>query len=314
MAKSSFALRSEAGRAGRGVVSRSAWITGASGFIGSQLVRHLRRTGWRVAAARARAGEPTPVPKAGAVVFHLAGVASSRRRDLAAVMAANRDLATALYRAAARQGAAGFVFLSSAKVLGEVAAEPLAADAPRRPRGPYAESKAAAEERLLALWRRHRLPLAIVRPPLAYGVGVAGNFAALLRALALGAPLPFADARGPRSFVSATNLADALGAIGAALKAGRPRIRHVTDGQDIDLATLCRALAAGLGRDARLWRLPAPLLRRLGPPRLFEPFRLDARDLSTLHWRPPQTLDAALTETTRWWQREHPPLGRVRSG
>ena len=152
----------------------SAWITGASGFVGRQLSGHLRRTGWQVATARLRHGEYAALPKAGDVVFHAAALAHRRGHALPAFMGANCELALDLYQQASDAGAAGFVFLSTAKVLGESSAGTEAAlpiDAPRRPHGPYAESKAAAEERLLAAWRQRRLALAIVRPPLVYGPG-----------------------------------------------------------------------------------------------------------------------------------------------
>ena len=291
----------------------SAWITGASGFVGRQLSGHLRRTGWQVATARLRHGEYTALPKAGDVVFHAGALAHRRGDALPAFMGANCELALDLYQQASDAGAAGFVFLSTAKVLGESSAGTEAAlpiDAPRRPHGPYAESKAAAEERLLAAWRQRRLALAIVRPPLVYGPGVRANFRALLKAVALGLPLPLAAARAPRSLVSVANLVDALGMIGGALDAYQHGIWHVTDGQDIDVATLCHTLARHLGRKAKLWRLPPALLHVARRTRglaalgasIHDPFLLDDSALrSSLAWTAPQSLDAALEETARWW-------------
>ena len=291
----------------------SAWLTGASGFIGRQLSRHLSQTGWRVATARLRHGEYAALPKAGDVVFHAGGLAHRRGQGLASYMAANCELTLDLYQRASNLGAAGFVFLSTAKVLGESSAGvggALPIDAPRRPHGPYAESKAAAEERLLAAWRQRQLALAIVRPPLVYGPGVRANFRALLKALAHGLPLPLATAHGPRSLVSVANLVDALGRVGAALQARQVGIWHITDGEDVDVATLCRTLGRSLGREAKLWGLPPALLRMarrtsglaaLGAS-IHDPFQLDDSALRTsLGWTAPQSLHAALDETARWW-------------
>ena len=284
--------------------SRSAFVTGASGFVGCRLVCHLRRTGWRIATAQLRPGRALAAPKAGDVVFHLAGIAHQRRRALPALMAANCDLALDSYQLASESRAAGYVFLSTAKVLGERSDSPLGIDAVRRPASPYAMSKAAAEDGLLLAHRRRRLPLAIVRPPAVYGPGMKANFRMLLAALSLGLPLPLADAQALRSFVAVGNLADALGLIGATLAAGEAQIWHVADDCDVDVATLCRAIAARMHRDARLWRLP-PLLdrvRRNAGTSLFEPLRLDASALrENLGWMAPQSRDAALDETVRWW-------------
>ena len=292
----------------------STWITGASGFIGQRLCCHLRRTGWRVATARLRRGEYAELPKAGDVVFHAGAIAHRRNQGLPAYMAANCELAVDLYHRASDIGAASFVFLSTAKVLGESSEQALSADAPRRPQSPYAESKAIAEEHLLAARQRRQLPLAIVRPPLVYGPGVRANFRTLLNALAHGLPLPLANAHGPRSFVALANLVDALDVIGLASKTRCHDIWHVTDGQDIDVATLCRTLAASMGREAKLWPLPPSVLgiaRRasgcatLGA-RIYAPFRLDDSALSTaLGWTAPQSLNAALDETAHWWTTRH---------
>ena len=285
--------------------SRSAFVAGASGFVGRRLVCHLRSTGWRIATARLRPGQAMALPNAGDVVFHLAGIAHQRRHALPALMAANCDLALDLYHGASEAGAAGFVFLSTAKVLGERSDRPLSVDAPRQPVGPYAMSKAAAEQELFAAHRRRRLPLAIVRPPLVYGPGVKANFRTLLAALSLGLPLPLADAEALRSFVAVDNLVDALGLIGARLAAGEVRIWHVADDRDIDVATLCRTIAAHLHRDARLWRLPPAVLHfaRRGPgASIFEQFRLDASALvESLGWVAPKSQSAAFGETVRWW-------------
>ena len=291
----------------------SAWITGANGFIGRRLSCHLSRAGWQVATARLRHGDYAALPKAGDVVFHAGALAHRRGQGLASYMAANCELALDLYQRASDLGAAGFVFLSTAKVLGETSAGvegALPIDAPRRPHGPYAESKAAAEERLLTAWRQRRLALAIVRPPLVYGPGVRANFQALLKALALGLPLPLAAAHGPRSLVSIANLVDAVGAIGAALQTRQLSIWHVTDGQDINVATLCHTLGHRMGREAKLWHLPPALLRLARrssglaalAANIHDPFLLDDSTLhTTLGWTAPQSLDAALDETARWW-------------
>ena len=294
---------------------RSAWVTGAGGFVGGHLARHLAGAGWRVSHVRARPGEALEnTPKPADVVFHVGGLAGGRR-SRADFLAANCALAVALYEAAVAADCRGFVFVSSAKVLGEVCVHPAAEDAPRAPVGAYAESKALAEERLLAARRRHGLPLAIVRPPLVYGEGVRGGFRLLLRGLARGAPLPLADATGLRSMVSVTNLTHALALLGvhmadaAKTPSASAAIWHVHDGEDISTAALCQTLAERLRRPARLWRLPSPIraaAARLGGDAAlasaFAPLRLDDGALRRQHgWVPPQSRPEAICATVRWF-------------
>lgn len=296
----------------------SACVTGAGGFIGSHLVRRLRQDGWRVATPRVRVGAVDGFsPRPGDVVYHLAAIAHRRDRGLDACMAANCRLAIDLYQRAHRAEASGFVHLSSSKVLGDTGAGSLDEDAPRRPIGTYAYSKAVAEEELLAQSARLGLPLSIVRPPLTYGPGVKANFLALLTALARGWPLPLASATGMRSWVSVGNLTDALAALGGHLQTvPSAAMWHVTDGEDIDVADLCRRIAANLGRSPRLWPLPRAALlaaaRASGDygistsqvASIFDPLRLDDTAFrAALGWSPPQSLDAALDETVCWFRR-----------
>lgn len=302
-------------------MNQSAYITGANGFIGSHLVRDLQRTGWQVATLRARPNDQPHAASnanrydaamAGKVVFHLGGIAH-RRAGLRELMAANRDLTVQLYEQAARTGAVGFVFLSTSKVLGDGSVEPLDIDAPPRPTGPYAESKAAAEAALAAAHRRFHLPLALVRPPLVYGPGVKAKFRALLKAIQLGLPLPLATATARRSYVSVANLTSALATIGASFeRLADNRTWHVADGDDIATAALCRALGEHLGRGARLFPVPQSAFEgtvRLSGgvlsksiASLFEPCPLDPQALrASLGWSPPQALDAALKETALWF-------------
>src|SRR5690606_21377789 len=149
------------------------------------------------------------------VVHFLAGiaheaVAASDRQGLQQV---NVAAPCAWLRAADRAGVAQFVWLSSIKVLGDRSERPLRPEDPYRPGDPYAASKAEAERRLLDEPLR-TTKLAVVRPPLVYGPGVRGNFAALLRWSDSPWPLPVGGADAPRSLVAAANLSDLLVRLG----------------------------------------------------------------------------------------------------
>ena len=308
----------QAPRANLGLGGRHDWlgsalqalINGASGFVGGHLSRALQCAGWVVSARR----PPTPPPAdkppyAGRVVFHLAALAhrAGGRHHRRLWLSVNRDLAVREYEAAAAAGASGFVFVSSAKVLGEASATPLAEDAPHAPEGIYAESKHLAERALRDAHERLRLPLAIVRPPLVYGAGVKAGFRVLLSAVERWPVLPLGAATAPRSMVSVRNLCSFLRQLGAHLEGCTTW--HVTDGEPVSAKELVARLARAMRRRVLVPRLPVACLlggaalagQRRGVGTLLRPFLLDdGAARRALGWRPPQSLEEALAETAQW--------------
>lgn len=242
------------------------------------------------------------------VVYFLAGVA---HRPLSA---ADADVLTAVnvtaplrwLRAADAAGVRRFVWLSSIKVLGDRSARPLDVNDPYQPGDAYAHSKATAERRLREL-SLNQATLAVVRPPLVYGPGAGGNFAALLRWAARPIPLPLARATAPRSMVSVVNLCDLLVLLGRR----EGGVFHVADEEDRSVAGLLGDVRRLLGRRPNLLAVPKAVMRRGAAlagreswyQKLFEPLQVNtAATRETLNWSPPQSAAAALEEAVAWLQ------------
>jgi nucleoside-diphosphate-sugar epimerase len=261
-------------------------VTGASGFVGRNLVAALARAGHEV----------LPAISGAQAVVHLAAIAH-RHASRAELDEVNVRLAARIGREAAAQGAR-LVFLSSVKVHGEESRAPFTERSPLAPQDPYAVSKVRAEDLLGAI---PGLRLAVLRPPLVYGSGVKANFLALMRAIARGWPLPVGSIENRRSLIYVGNLADAivrcLAAEGTYL---------VSDGAPISTPTLCRELGAALGRQARLVRFPAALL----PRKLAASLEVDDRTIrERLGWRPPYTRGQGLRAMADWYLRGRPRGG-----
>lgn len=294
-----------------------ALINGASGFVGAHLSRALAQAGWEVSARRPAVGnhDAGAPPYRGAVVFHLSALAHPGAGAVRDVwLRVNRDLAVREYARAAAGQARGFVFASSAKVFGESSPTPLPADAPHAPCGLYAESKHLAEVALRAAHAGTGLPLALVRPPLVYGAGVKARFRTLLRWTQRLPALPLGAAQGPRSMVSARNLADFLRCVGSQLEGCAAW--NVADAKALTVRELVAKLAAAMGKRIALPAIPKAALnacfRFAGKPgaaaALFEPFLLDASAAQqALGWRPRQTVEDGLAETVRWHQQAQRP-------
>ena len=162
----------------------------------------------------------------------------------------------------ARQGAAAgvkrFVFISSVKVNGDSTPSGRAfteADAPN-PQDAYGQSKHEAEQGLRQLSADTGMEVVIIRPPLVYGPGVRANFAALMRAVQRGWPLPLGAVHNQRSLVALSNLVDFIVTCITHPQAANQTFL-VSDGQDLSTAGLVRGMAQAAGVPAR--SLPVPV-------------------------------------------------------
>jgi nucleoside-diphosphate-sugar epimerase len=117
-----------------------------------------------------------------------------------------------LARQAASIGVRRFIFISSIKVNGESTfiGSPFHADDVPAPQDAYGVSKMEAEQGLRALAVETGMEVVIIRPPLVYGPGVKANFAAMMRWLYRGIPLPLGAIRNKRSLVALDNLVDLM--------------------------------------------------------------------------------------------------------
>ena len=317
---------------GRGCVL----VTGANGFVGAAVLEHALRlhAGWTARGAVRRGTDATGGPKQGASIpvgdidadtdwsQALAGVQAVVHtaarvhvmRDaavdpLAAFRRVNVDGTLKLAREAAAAGVRRFVHLSSIKVNGEqtVRGHAFAADDPPNPQDAYALSKHEAELGLRAIAADSGMQLVIIRPPLIYGPGVRANFAALLRAVARGIPLPLGAIDNRRSLIALPNLVDfIIGCLDHPAAANETFV--VCDGEDLSTRELVRRIAAAMDRPARLLPVPEALLqaggaligKRAAIERLCGNLQLDNRKAcKLLGWTPPVSVNAGLRRTVQ---------------
>lgn len=284
-------------------------ITGAGGFVGRALQARLAAP-----AAALRLGVADWEPRLaacdfnGATVYHLAARVHSPRSPEAEFRRDNVDKSRALAQAAARGGARRLVFLSTLKVLGEESpGRGLREDDAAAPADAYARSKLAAEQALAEAAAHSGLSLCIVRSPLVYGAGAAGNLAALLRLADTPWPLPFGALDNRRSFVHVDDLARALAACGED-PAADGRCYLVAHRDAASTARLVALARARLRRPRRLFRVPAAALEAAaaalgqGAPmrRLTRSLEADpARIERELGWSAAVGLEAAVDELAR---------------
>ena len=250
------------------------FVTGATGVIGSVLVRVLSEQGIRVRAlVRQSGGLPSDVEgvagdldDAGALrrglvgadgVVHLA--AQLHLNDPSPALAdqyrrVNTEGTERLARLAAEAGIGRFVFASTINVYGPSAGREAwtEADAPR-PETIYAKTKLAAEESVLALAEGVVLRLAAV-----YGPGMKGNYPELARVLRRGVRILPGDGRNRRTLVHVEDAARALAL--AAMGKVPPGLYNLTGGvQTFD--AIVRGIQAAVGVRPGVRYVPARLAR-----------------------------------------------------
>jgi nucleoside-diphosphate-sugar epimerase len=300
-------------------------ITGAAGFIGRASCYGLVARGHTVG-GRSR-GPAEPIPGAellpigdigrhtdwtghldGAeVVIHLATRAHrlvSKAATIAEPAAADR-----LARAAAGIGVRRLLFMSSIRAMGKASlpGAPFRAGDKPQPRDDYGRGKLAIENALRTAAQETGIELVILRPPLVYGPGVTANFQKLIRLVAGGVPLPFGSIENRRSLIFLDNLVDLIERA-SFHPAAAGQVLLARDTCDLSTPELIRALAAGLGRPARLFAVPPAAFAALRPLPILGPaiarltLSLQVDDTEThdvLDWRPPVPTETALAVTAR---------------
>jgi nucleoside-diphosphate-sugar epimerase len=311
-------------------------VTGANGFVGRALCADAAGRGCFVfGAIRLPCDLPSgthglvignmdertdwrPALTATEVVIHLAArvhvMADAVENPLAEFRRVNVQGTLNLARQAAAAGVERFVFVSSIKVNGEATPPgyPFTADDVPAPLDAYGVSKMEAERGLRQIALQTGMEVVIIRPPLVYGPGVKANFAAVMRWLRRGVPLPLGAIHNQRSLVALDNLVDLIVTC-LTHPAAANQTFLVSDGEDVSTTELLRRMGRAMGHPARLMPVPASLLtlaaaivgKRDVAQRLCGSLQVDIeKTRRLLGWTPPLSLDQGLKKAAKGYVRE----------
>ena len=250
-------------------------ITGAHGFVGTNLVRALKERhviyGVDIVAPEREGMVNTfgwkdvdkgKIPRVDAII-HLAGKAhdTKNQSESEAYFDINVGLTKKIYDYFLQSQAYKFLFFSSVKaVANRVEGEMLTEEAVPQPQGPYGESKIMAERYIQG---RHPAgkSVYILRPCMIHGPGNKGNLNLLYQIVKKGIPWPLGAFENKRTFTSVDNLCFAVE--GLLLNDVPSGIYHIADDEALSTNELIGLICEATGHKVRIWHLPKKLMERI---------------------------------------------------
>lgn len=219
------------------------------------------------------------------IIIHLAGKAhdTKNQTNSEAYFDINTGLTKKIYNWFLKSNAKKFVFFSSVKAAADtVIGDILTEDVLPIPKGPYGESKIAAEQYITesySTWIKtnNQQPKAksqdptansqqpkafyILRPCMIHGPGNKGNLNLLHKIVSKGIPWPLGSFDNQRSFCSIDNLSFVIkNLIEKEIQSG---IYQVADDQPLSTNQLVKLIAQSLHKKSKIWNINQTLIKSL---------------------------------------------------
>lgn len=252
-------------------------ITGVHGFVGSNLVKVLSKDniiygldivspvkeGIRYTFSWDYLDKDDGIPEVDAII-HLAGKAHDTKNQSAAdvYFKVNTELTKKIYDYYLKSKAKKFIFFSSVKAAADrVEGEYVDENVVPSPKGPYGESKIAAEEYIQSK-EDERIQVGketyILRPCMIHGPGNKGNLNLLYGVVKKGIPWPLGAFENKRTFTSIDNLCFIIkGLLTKDIESG---IYNINDDEALSTNELIEEICKSIGKKAHIWKLPKGLM------------------------------------------------------
>ena len=303
-------------------MKRRALVTGAGGFVGTRLTRHLESQGWEVV----RSGHPAVdgilpcdfqddnavralIANSGPLthVFHLAAMAFVPDAERDPVRAMDVNLNGTIRLCSALRDLASpprLIFIGSSEIYGPPQALPMTEDHPISPANTYAISKAAADHYCAYLSRIRVLDIVRMRPFNHAGPGqadsyVLSSFARQIAEIEAGMRAPVLETgnlEAARDFLHVDDVLRAYEA--AALHAPGGQAFNVCSGQAQRIQSALDQLLAMSSAAIEVRHDPA----RMRPSDVPEVYGSSAKLTEMTGWRPEITFETLLRDLLDYWR------------
>ena len=243
-------------------------ITGIHGFVGTNLVRALSKDniiyGLDIVAPMKDGVQHTfgwdqidDIPMVDAII-HLAGMAHDTKNQTKAnvYFKVNTELTKTIYDYFLQSSAKKFIFFSSVKAAADkVAGDFVDESVTPSPKGPYGESKIAAEKYIESKMGKDTY---ILRPCMIHGPGNKGNLNLLYGVVSKGIPWPLGAFENKRTFMSIDNLCYIISNL--LTKDVKSGIYHVNDDEPVSTNELIEIICDSMGKKPHIWHIPKGLM------------------------------------------------------
>jgi len=231
-------------------------ITGASGFVGQNLLKYLKDKNHDVQTLSLR--NSWALDKKNDAIIHLAGKAHDTANTSSdeEYFKVNRDLTIQLFDQFLNSNISDFIYFSSVKATADTIEGILDEKHLSNPKTSYGKSKLEAEEYLLSKKLPDGKRLFIIRPCMIHGPGNKGNLNLLYKVVQKGIPWPLAAFENKRSFLSIDNLSFLIEKI-LSNKNIPSGIYNFADDDSISTNELVKIIAETSGKKTKLWKVSA---------------------------------------------------------
>lgn len=238
-------------------------ITGASGFVGKNLV-HTLSAKHQINSKSVRYKPNQKYSITEEVVIHLAGKAHDLKKvsNPKEYYEANFELTKQLFDAFLESNATVFIFMSTVKAAADVVRTQLTEEILPNPKTHYGIAKLKAENYILEKQLNDNKKVYILRPCMIHGPGNKGNLNLLYNLVQKGIPWPLGAFKNKRSFLSIGNL---IFVIQELLKNKKisSGVYNLSDNEPISTNELFQLICMSLEKKNKIIKFPKSLITLL---------------------------------------------------
>lgn len=239
-------------------------VTGASGFVGRNLIPYLKSINYTIFAF-SRSNNLSYSNFVSSfldknnvdVIIHLAGKAHDFKKTNrpSEYFEANTDLTISLFNEFLISKASTFIYFSSIKAVTDKGSLPITEEFNPNPISVYGKSKLQAETYIQSIIIPESKKVFILRPCMVHGPGNKGNLNLLYQLVSKNLPWPLGAFDNLRSFCSIDNLLFIINEL-IERKDILSGVYNVADDEPLSTNSIISLIALSQERSAKIWKLP----------------------------------------------------------